>query len=219
MKNTTVKQGSENFDNVLEFIKNYFSVNKTDWMIVSGMAVYLNNNPNRKPTDIDVIVNKDSLTEIENILSRSNHVDHLRRVHFISKFGLVWPLGQYLEMQIMGINVHISHEWIWKLSSGKIVRLPFDADEFAKAKLVRVGNFEVKVARPELIFLCKSISSRKFVKNGITVNKDLNDCKLLVSRNPDFDINRLKTYYDNLGVGHLYNKIALPLVSLYNRPK
>lgn len=204
----------DNFIDVLRFIKKYFSDNKIDWMIVSGMAVYLYNNPERKPTDIDIVVKKDKLTEMENILSRSDSVDHLRRVNFISKFGMVRPLGLYLEMKIMGINVHISNEWVWKLDSNKIIKVPFDANAFSTAKVIKTNGLEIKVARPELVFLCKSISRRTYKKNGVVVEKDLNDCKLLISSNLNFEVNKLTALFDNLGLQKFYNSKIASLLNL-----
>ena len=209
--------GNEQHFGSLRRLKEIFSVESIPWMVVSGAAVFFYNNPERELTDIDTVIKVQSLSRVESYLKKVPEIDNLSRVSFIDKFGLVRPLTSYLRLFVNGIEVHVSSKWVYELDNKKKISIPYDNEAFSSSKSIKLDGFDIKVARPELVFLAKSITRRSFKISKVEQHKDLGDCELLVKGAPDFRFDYLEKLYENLGLVDLYREIALPIRKKYNR--
>ncbi|MCL5003669.1 MAG: hypothetical protein M1352_00130 [Patescibacteria group bacterium] len=207
MKKTEKQTIGIKYINTLRFLNEYFRKNSLDWMVVSGVSVFYYGNPQRPITDIDIIVNGVELNELEYILNKNKEFDGLCQVKFVSKFGDVTPITSYLRTSVRGVEVHISTDWVYKLNNGRIIRMPYNEKAIRDAILFKIDGFRIKIARPELVFICKSITRRTFRVGSRIINKDLVDCGQL-KNNHTFSNDYLKELLEQNGLSDLYSKIV-----------
>jgi len=199
----------------LKSLHNLFGRDHMDWMVVSGTAVYFHGDKTRKITDVDIVTNCQTMADLESILVKSPEVDGLSRVRFVDKFGDVRPITYYFRMNISGVVVHASNDWIYQDGNNKLIKIPF-AKSFASALTVSFNSVEFKIAQPELVFFCKSITRRKLESRGKLILKDLNDCESLLKNRGKFDFKYLENLYLENNLTDIYNRFALPLIQRYS---
>lgn len=200
-----------NFPSVLELLKQYFDSHRIKWMVVSGTAVYLYSHRQRELTDLDIVVKSPNLFDVEALLRKLNEVDGLSAVRFVGKFGQVSPLTPYLRMFIRGVEVHISTDWLYRTDAGRVIHIPYHESTFDSASTIDFDKVKVKVAQPEFIFLCKSITNRIFKDGRREIKKDENDCELILKSVTSFNFDLLHKLYTEIGYEEAYREFALPL--------
>lgn len=197
-------------------LKDLFDKEKINWMVVSGTALFLYSHQKRELTDLDIVVETSNLYDVEALLRKHAWVDGLSAVRFVGNFGEATPLTPYLRMFINRLEVHLSSDWVYRLRDGLVVHIPFNKNSFQEARKLDYEGTKINVARPELIFLCKTITRRTYLKNSQASEKDLDDCRFLAKEVRPFDEELLKNLYTKTNLEPIWEQVALPIVRAYH---